>query len=172
MTTSTEKMQECRTCKRVLPILHFHRNTSNKTGHNYQCRSCASAYRKKYYLDHKDGIRAWKKRYYHENYARIIEANQRYVEQNKAKVLSWKSAWGKRNRKKGAAKRRIGAAIQRGDLVRQPCEMCPKTNTNRIQGHHHNYQKPLEVNWLCQKHHRFIHRVLRAIAGPLTELEI
>jgi hypothetical protein len=46
-------------------------------------------------------------------------------------------------------------AIKRGELKRQPCEICswPK-NT---QAHHDDYSKPLEVRWLCQKHHRWMH---------------
>jgi transcriptional regulator with XRE-family HTH domain len=43
------------------------------------------------------------------------------------------------------------AAIERGELVRQPCEKCG--STKRIHAHHEDYAKPLEVVWLCPGHH-------------------
>lgn len=49
-------------------------------------------------------------------------------------------------------------AIQRGDLVRQPCEVCGIGST---QAHHPDYSKPLDVNWLCVNHHRLEHLRLK-----------
>ena len=46
-------------------------------------------------------------------------------------------------------------AIKRGDLVRGPCEVCGKPNG---QAHHTDYNKPLDVMWLCAKHHKELHR--------------
>jgi len=51
---------------------------------------------------------------------------------------------------KEAARRATRSAIERGDLVRQPCEVCGKT---RVDAHHDDYSKPLEVRWLCRTHH-------------------
>lgn len=45
-----------------------------------------------------------------------------------------------------------------GRIVAQPCEICGKKKN--IQGHHENYDKPLEVIWLCHKHHRARHKEL------------
>lgn len=36
-----------------------------------------------------------------------------------------------------------------------PCEIC--FNTHDIEAHHGDYDKPLEVRWLCFKHHREVH---------------
>jgi hypothetical protein len=46
-------------------------------------------------------------------------------------------------------------AIARGDLVRQPCEVC---GVEPAQAHHDDYSKPLDVRWLCRKHHGEQHR--------------
>ena len=47
-------------------------------------------------------------------------------------------------------------AVKSGALIREPCEVCgdPKS-----EGHHDDYSKPLEVRWLCRKHHAEIHRL-------------
>jgi hypothetical protein len=46
-------------------------------------------------------------------------------------------------------------AIKRGELLRQPCEIC---GGSRVDAHHDDYSKPLEVRWLCPVHHAARHR--------------
>ena len=54
------------------------------------------------------------------------------------------------------ARWRTSKAIRNGDLVRQPCEVCG--TTRNINAHHDDYEKPLEVRWLCASHHVRHHR--------------
>lgn len=54
-------------------------------------------------------------------------------------------------------------AIQQGVLKRQPCEVCGANGTfadgrSEVQAHHDDYNKPLDVRWLCQKHHHEWHK--------------
>ena len=49
------------------------------------------------------------------------------------------------------AYRAIQRAVRDGTLVRQPCEQC--RSTVFVEAHHDNYDKPLEVHWLCHNHH-------------------
>jgi hypothetical protein len=42
-----------------------------------------------------------------------------------------------------------------GKLKRQPCEACGTTRL--VQKHHTDYSKPLQVRWLCMRHHREEH---------------
>lgn len=48
-------------------------------------------------------------------------------------------------------------ALRRGTLVRYPCEVCgdPKS-----EGHHDNYDQPLDIKWLCRTHHAARHRLV------------
>jgi len=55
----------------------------------------------------------------------------------------------------------VRRAITSGDLVRpESCEKCLGTPSkavdgrSKIQAHHHDYSKPLNVQWLCAKCHR------------------
>lgn len=50
---------------------------------------------------------------------------------------------------------KVETAILNGTLVRQPCEVCGK---ERVDAHHDDYSKPLEVRWLCRGHHMEHHR--------------
>lgn len=47
-------------------------------------------------------------------------------------------------------------AIRKGYLIRQPCEVC--STEIDVQAHHDDYSKPLDVRWLCRKHHREHHK--------------
>ena len=54
-------------------------------------------------------------------------------------------------------------AIGRGQIVRQPCEVCGadgKAADGRsiVQAHHDDYSKPLDIRWLCQPCHHEWHR--------------
>lgn len=74
-------------------------------------------------------------------------------------------------------------AIERGELVRPDrCETCGKTprrgrdGRSLIQGHHDDYNKPLDVRWLCQPCHHEWHRhnqpVEEVVAAVVPEQEI
>lgn len=60
----------------------------------------------------------------------------------------------RRNRAKNADKTRarsaVERAVRRGQLKQLPCEICGVLPT---QAHHEDYSKPLDVRWLCHKHH-------------------
>jgi hypothetical protein len=48
-------------------------------------------------------------------------------------------------------------AVRSGRLVRKPCEVCGEPKS---EGHHEDYHKPLEVVWLCRRHHKLAHGLL------------
>lgn len=53
-----------------------------------------------------------------------------------------------------AARIAVGNALRDGRLTREPCRACG--TTIRVQAHHADYSRPLDVEWLCFKHHREI----------------
>lgn len=59
---------------------------------------------------------------------------------------------------KRACVRQFDGALISGALTRQPCERCGDTKT---EGHHDDYTKPLDVQWLCRHHHRIRDAELR-----------
>lgn len=63
-----------------------------------------------------------------------------------------KAAWAKRNPEK------VKAVRLANKLTRKPCEVCGAVN---VHGHHDDYSKPLEVRWLCPRHHSEHHKLAR-----------
>lgn len=52
------------------------------------------------------------------------------------------------------ARESVTNAIRDGILFKQPCEICGEV---RSEAHHDDYFKPLDVKWLCIKHHKLWH---------------
>ena len=60
-----------------------------------------------------------------------------------------------RDKPKFRARQAVSRAIKAGKLSRGPCVKCEATD--KIQAHHPDYSKPLEVVWLCPKCHGLEH---------------
>jgi translation elongation factor EF-G len=65
-----------------------------------------------------------------------------------------------RNLEKKAAADMVNNAVRDGRLIKEPCVRCETTST--VEGHHEDYTKPLDVIWLCSKHHKERHREIKA----------
>ena len=46
-------------------------------------------------------------------------------------------------------------------ILPKPCELCG--TTDNVEMHHHDYNKPLVVSWLCPEHHAKVGRILRLV---------
>lgn len=54
----------------------------------------------------------------------------------------------------------VKVALRKGLLVKGRCEIC---GSQKVEGHHDNYNRPLTVTWLCVPHHKDWHRVHKPI---------
>lgn len=104
---------------------------------------------KKYYkawvAEHRDELRAYYREYNRERY-------QTHREQEQAR----RKRWADKNQDKIKAHRAVQAALKRkkNPLVKLPCGVCGALKVN---AHHEDYSKPLEVIWLCPVHHSAAH---------------
>ncbi len=123
MENETEK--KCPKCKLVKSrISDFYHDRTRSRGISSACKVC---YNKKREL--KRNPRSTRSR----RIANIRRA-KRYRLNNKDKVESRKI---------------YNKALKSGELIRKPCVKCGE----KAHGHHPDYSKPLEVMWLCRKHH-------------------
>jgi hypothetical protein len=75
---------------------------------------------------------------------RCVRCQSDYLRQYRA------SGKAKRDRRKRAAVNALNRAVRKGLVQRQDCEECGSHNTS---AHHEDYDKPLDVRWLCRTHH-------------------
>jgi hypothetical protein len=68
---------------------------------------------------------------------------------------------GPRAPEKERARWTVKNALRYGLLAKQPCEVC---GVEKVDAHHEDYSRPLDVRWLCRRHHAAEHRVYNADA--------
>ena len=70
----------------------------------------------------------------------------------KAKMRRNESAkkWKADNKETVRAQAKTQTAIKYGRLKKMPCEACGEKNA---EAHHCDYNEPMEVMWLCRRHH-------------------
>ena len=108
------------------------------------------------------------RRYYRENAERVRRAVRAYREANLELVQERDR---KRERRdtpyvKALARRLVRDAVASGQLAPEPCEKCGldldekrfADGRRRVQAHHDDYSKPLDVRWLCTACHGVEHR--------------
>jgi hypothetical protein len=79
--------------------------------------------------------------------------------------------WVEESMKRDRARNGVFQAVKSGRLIRLPCEVCGERNS---EGHHDDYDKPLQVRWLCNRHHNEWHRIngksrFTGIKRPVSE---
>lgn len=89
-----------------------------------------------------------------------VEARAIYAQSERGKetMAKGRRKYTERNPAKRDAHLKVQSAIRTGQLKRQPCEVCGQ---EKVEAHHSDYSKPLEVMWLCSRHHAELHSRVR-----------
>lgn len=65
---------------------------------------------------------------------------------------------------KRRARKLLSYAVSTGKVIPQPC----KCGAVKAQAHHHDYSKPLEVEWMCAKCHSQLHNQILPLTKACT----
>jgi hypothetical protein len=128
--------KKCRDCNKIKPLEKFHKNKGMKDGRLNSCMECRNLYRKTY--DDKN-FESRKRPYNAKNHERYL-----------CSLRLYRNKWPEKYK----ATNKVSNAIRDKRLTKEPCAICGE---KEVQAHHVNYSKPLEVTWLCFKHHRLLH---------------
>lgn len=107
----------------------------------YRNRQDRLEYAKKYRRENAEQLEAHRKKW-------LSELSPAELEDFKRKRNESKSAWDKRNKKKVCAHAMVHYYVRKGILKKELCHC-----GSPAEAHHDDYSKPLEVRWLCHKHH-------------------
>lgn len=135
-------MKKCYACGMTKELTEYHKDRGRPDGVSADCKPC-KALRYKKYMDKpetKEKLRLyWQDRQADPEFRKekaLVAKRQRLKPENKIKFQ---------------ARRELRDAIRRGEITRLPCEVC--ASTEKVEGHHEDYSKPLDVQWLCSQHH-------------------
>lgn len=152
-------MKVCKKCGIEKPIEDFYVHSRMGDGHLSFCKDCVRDRVHKHRQENLERIRKYdrnrpnSKERIKKEYTTIQNDKERYK-----KYLEQKKKWNKENRYKKYAHNKVKKAINKGLLIKSDiCQICGKTNCE-IQGHHHDYSKPLDVIWVCTECHGKLHR--------------
>ena len=126
-----EKNRKCTNCSRILPLNkdNFHSvKTRVFNGFTYRCRSCEKL---------RDKLRTKNSK------ARVVsnrKRTKRYQENNQDKII---------------ARITLRRAVSAGVIKKDECSMANISDCcfGKIEAHHDDYNRPLDVRWLCKYHH-------------------
>lgn len=165
------RVKQCIHCKQFLPLSSYSVERRLKDGLSSLCRQCNSVASARSRLKNKETKNARERARYHEpkERARRLAKNRKYSATYVRPALTKEELREKelkhrlRNPEKCKARAAFKWAVKSGKITRQPCEVC---GAPKGEGHHDDYSKPFEVQWLCRKHHMELHRVnLEALAA-------
>ena len=139
------RSKSCFKCNAVKPLEDFYKHPQMPDGHVNKCKEC-----------NKNDVTA--------NRNKNIERFRAYDRERAKKPERIKAAaeinrvWRAEDLRRQVAHSSVARAVRNGRLVRQPCCRCGEAKTV---AHHEDYDKPLEVVWLCQPCHKQRHKELK-----------
>lgn len=140
--------KQCFKCGETKDLSEFYVHKKMADGHLNKCKSCT-----KKDTEERQAALSLDPEWILKDRARHRDKSRKYREEGRAKPLPLGR---KVDPVHKAANTILGNAIKNGTITRQPCIVC---GNEKSQGHHEDYNKPLDVHWLCTRHHndRHIH---------------
>lgn len=151
-------MKICMTCREEKPLTAFYRHNGMADGHLNKCKECCKEAVRKNRAANLEYYRAYdKNRFLCDPRVRERQARYRKTKAGKEAIRKAGAKWQDNNREKRAAHVILGNAVKNGRVTKaSACENCGAPG--RLNGHHHDYARPLEVKWLCPACHRKEHQ--------------
>jgi hypothetical protein len=152
-------MKSCKKCGETKLLTEFYAHPMMRDGHLNACKSCIKEDRRKHLEANGEEIRARSRAAYQRPEAKEKQRKY-YATYNatpKGKEVRAKAIAASRAKNKSAVNARAAVqwAVMKGKLKPLPCLIC---GSEKVEAHHGSYDLPLDVSWLCRKHHAQLHR--------------
>lgn len=162
----------CRKCGRELSLNDFYVHKEMSDGHLNFCKDCVRSRVAKHREDNIERIRE-----YDRNRPNAKERNREEKERIKQNPKRYeryqeqKKEWANKNKYKIQAQRKVRNALKQEKIIRlDKCEVCDKTNC-KIEAHHYDYSKPLDVIGLCVECHKNVHKRYNALSINVEKIK-
>lgn len=155
-------MKVCRECQTERPFSDFYKHPRMADGHLNKCIACVKKRVGKHREENIERIREYDKQRGNEPHR--VEARKQYMQTDAGRQAKKRGmdAYRKRHPMIYASHIISQKAVTNGLLVKASnCSACD--SPEKIEGHHDDYTKPMEVRWLCEGCHKEWHRNNRPI---------
>ena len=152
----------CFKCQILKPLSDFYKHKRMGDGHLNKCKDCA----KKDVTKHREGnlekVREYDRN--RPNHKERLQRNKEYAKTDVGKQVVAKSRnnYRKKHKLRYVAKAVFGHAVRDGKILRPNyCSHCGIEGSP--QGHHNDYNKPLDVVWVCVRCHTNFHNEVKIL---------
>jgi hypothetical protein len=128
--------KKCFKCGEVKSLSEFYKHKQMADGHVNKCKACNLNDVAKHRIKNIESIREYDR--------------NRGNRQDKGYAKEWRDKYPKKYK----AHCMVNNQKRAGNISEQPCEICKEL---KVVAHHDDYDKPLNVRWLCQSHHKQWH---------------
>jgi ribosomal protein S27AE len=139
--------KKCFKCNAIKPLEDFYKHPQMPDGHVNKCKEC-----------NKNDVTTHRNKNIEK-----IRAYDRERGKNPERVKATteiSNLWRKEDSRRTRAHNMVARAVRDGSLLRNPCVRCGE---KKSLAHHEDYDRPLEVMWLCQPCHKQRHKELNQL---------
>lgn len=145
-------MKTCKSCATQKPFDDFYHHPHSKDGRQEKCKECTKSAVRANRAAKIDYYRSYDKmRFQRDPHRRA--SNKKYADTDKGREVAAKARlrFLKTSPEKRAAHIILGNAVRSGRINKPlSCSRCDRIPRRRdLHGHHHDYSKPLDVEWVC-----------------------
>ena len=131
----------CKVCLIKKPLADFYAHPKMADGHLGKCKECQKA----------STARA---RAANPDYYREYDRERGKLPHRIANAIEQTKKWRDADKRRLKCHNSVARALRNGALEPMPCIVC---GSEKTVAHHDDYDKPLDVIWLCQAHHKQLH---------------
>ena len=149
-------MKQCISCNQSGALSEFYEHPYMADGHLNKCKLCCRRDANNHRRENLDRVRQYDRKRGMEPHRIIARYFYDRTPQGRQAHNRASQLWNDKNPRKRAAHILFrNRSLCDSSLAKKPCERCGSENAH---AHHENYDKPLEVAWLCPIHHKQRHR--------------
>ena len=135
----------CFKCSVDKPITEYYKHAQMGDGHLNKCKECTKKDANQHRSDNLERIREYDRQ--RGKLAKRIAGNTEITR-----------AWRAEDKRRQQAHTAVAKGLRHGTIFKEPCCRC---GNEKSLAHHDDYDKPLDIMWLCQPCHKQRHKELK-----------
>lgn len=135
-------MKTCKQCGKDKLRDDFYPHNKMADGLLSKCKQCICANVRKHRLNNIEKVRAY-------------DLDRAKTDKRKAATFAQTKKLRSEDSRRVRCHNAVARATKAGTLIKQPCDVC---GDEKSVAHHEDYDRPLDVTWLCQPCHKARHK--------------